>query len=107
MNSTVQYILYRVSQIRISDHVSTVQSIFSVCVVAADLCGSFLDHFQLALVDLDAPEETIKEPQKDPSCQPEQRVQSFSVRQKSSPFLVYGNIMACTDSVYNSYQTVK
>ena len=61
------------SQISISDYVSTVQSIFFVCVVAADLCGSFLDHFQLALVDLDAPEETVKEPQKDPSCQPEQK----------------------------------
>ena len=95
------------SQIRISDHVSKVQSIFSVCAVAADLCSSFLDHFQLALVDLDAPEETVKEPQKDPSCQPEQSVQSFSLRQKSSPFLVYGNIMACNDSVYNLYQTVK
>lgn len=44
-----------------------------VCAVAADLCSSFLDHFQLALVDLDAPEETIKELEEDPPCQPEQK----------------------------------
>lgn len=45
----------------------------SVCVVSADLCSGFLNHFQLALVDLDAPKETIKQPQQDPPCQPEQK----------------------------------
>lgn len=44
-----------------------------VCVLSADLCSSFLDHFQLTLVDLDAPEETVEEPQEDPTCQPEQQ----------------------------------
>ena len=48
-------------------------SIFSVSVLVTDLCSSFLDHFQLTFVDLDAPEETIKEPQENPSCQPEQK----------------------------------
>lgn len=57
------------SQICVTDYV-TVQSI-SLCKVAADLCSSFLDHFQLTLVDLNTPEETIKEPQEDPPCQPE------------------------------------
>lgn len=40
---------------------------------AAYLCSSFFDHLQLTLVDLDAPEETIKKPQEDPTCQPEQK----------------------------------
>lgn len=41
-----------------------------VCVVAADLCRGSLHHFQLALVDLDAPEEAIKEPEEHPAGQP-------------------------------------
>lgn len=43
-----------------------------VCIGPTDLCSSFFDHFQLTLVDLDAPEETIKEPQENPARQPEQ-----------------------------------
>lgn len=50
-----------------------VEFILAVCVLSADLCSSFLDHFQLTLVDLDAPEETVEEPQEDPTCQPEQQ----------------------------------
>lgn len=42
-------------------------------IIVAHLCGSFLDHFQLTLVDLDTPKETIKEPEEDPTSQPEQR----------------------------------
>lgn len=41
-------------------------------IIVAHLCGSFLDHFQLTLVDLDTPKETIKEPEEDPTSQPEQ-----------------------------------
>lgn len=55
------------------DHAVSLINFPCVCVVSADLCSSFLNHFQLALVDLDAPEETIKEPQEDPPCQPEQK----------------------------------
>lgn len=40
--------------------------------IATHLCGSFLDHFQLTLVDLDTPKEPIKEPEEDPTSQPEQ-----------------------------------
>lgn len=42
-----------------------------------DLCSSFLDHFQLALVDLYAPEEAIKEPKENPSRQPEKKKRTF------------------------------
>lgn len=42
-------------------------------IIVAHLCGSFLDHFQLTLVDLDTPKETIKEPEEDPTSQPEQK----------------------------------
>lgn len=38
--------------------------------IVAHLCGSFLDHFQLTLVDLDTPKETIKESEEDPTSQP-------------------------------------
>lgn len=55
------------------NHFFIIIIIISLCKVAADLCSSFLDHFQLTLVDLDAPEETIKEPQEDPPCQPEKK----------------------------------
>lgn len=41
-------------------------------IIVAHLCGSFLDHLQLTLVDLDTPKETIKEPEEDPTSQPEQ-----------------------------------
>lgn len=44
----------------------------AMMIIVAHLCGSFLDHFQLTLVDLDTPKETIKEPEEDPSSQPEQ-----------------------------------
>lgn len=57
----------------VEDHVVTVQSIFCWCVLVTDLCSSFLDHFQLTFVDLDAPEETIKESKEDPPCQPEEK----------------------------------
>lgn len=40
-------------------------------IIVTHLCGSFLDHFQLTLVDLDTPKETIKEPEKDPTSKPE------------------------------------
>lgn len=40
-------------------------------VVAPHLCSCFLHHFQLPFVDLDAPEETIKQPQEHPASQPE------------------------------------
>lgn len=43
--------------------------------IGADLASGLLDHFQLALVDLDAPEETVEEPEQDPARQPEQRHQ--------------------------------
>lgn len=41
-------------------------------ITVTHLCGSFLDHFQLTLVDLDTPKEAIKEPKEDPTSQPEQ-----------------------------------
>lgn len=41
-------------------------------IIVAHLCGSFLDHFQLTLVDLDTPKEAIKEPKQDPTSQPVQ-----------------------------------
>lgn len=44
-----------------------------------DLCSSFLDHFHLALVNLNAPEETIKQPQKYPPSQPEHKGDTLDI----------------------------
>lgn len=35
----------------------------AVCLAATDLCCCLLDHFQLSFMDLNAPEEAIKQPQ--------------------------------------------
>lgn len=51
----------------------TVSYISTMCVVVTDLCSCSLDHFQLALVDLDAPEESIEKLEEHPPCQPEQK----------------------------------
>lgn len=66
------------------------------CLSFADLCRSFFDHFQLTLVDLDAPEETIKEPQEDPACQPGQKEKSEKMcnRNKQSKRLAVGQYSA-------------
>lgn len=50
------------------------------------LRGSFFDHLQLALVDLDAPEKAIKKPQEDPACQPEGKYVSTCSLFENSPF---------------------
>lgn len=44
----------------------------AIRIIVTHLSSSFLDHFQLTLVDLDTPKEPIKEPEEDPTSQPEQ-----------------------------------
>lgn len=58
-------------------------------IIVAHLCGSFLDHFQLTLVDLDTPKETIKEPEEDPSSQPEQTQGAKMYKKKKKSNIVF------------------